>query len=334
MPNVSTTATAMPAASFESLLDGLAETLAEDPSYPAETLYSRYPDHCDDIRRLVAAARHESHYGDADVPPPLTSRASELHPTMIGPYRVIETLGVGGMGRIYRVSDSRRSERQFAAKVIRPELRGQTLVQRFAREQQISASLDHPYIARYHDAGETSGGVQFLVTRWINGPDLRGCVGSHLSTLPERLQIFVRICGAVDYLHHRGIVHRDLKPSNILLSCESGRPIPKLIDFGLAITVDELQRRKSYPVGAKKLMGTVPYMSPEQANRCSDSVDRRSDVYSLGVLLFEMSRGAKRHEDLLDSICGRATADRPQQRYASVGDLMSDVQSVLQDESP
>jgi serine/threonine protein kinase len=223
-------------------------------------------------------------------------------PTLLGAYRSVtpvvagqvfaerfqlrRPLGAGGMGEVWLAEQAEPVRRQVALKVIRPSLFSERLLARFERERQALALMDHVHIAKVLDAG-VAGGRPFFVMELIQGvPITRYCDEARLA-LRERLQLFVPVCQAVLHGHQKGIIHRDLKPSNILVGVYDGKPVPKVIDFGVAkVTGPRLSEQQVY-TEAGILLGTPEYMSPEQAEVNNLDIDTRADVYSLGVLLYE-----------------------------------------------
>ncbi|MEZ6038516.1 MAG: serine/threonine-protein kinase [Planctomycetota bacterium] len=215
---------------------------------------------------------------------------SRALPERIGPYRVLELIGSGGMGAVYLAEQEEPVRRRVAVKVIRPGMDTREVLARFAVERQTLATLNHPNIAKIHDAGTTEAGHPYLVMEYVAGEPLADYADRRQLTLRQREQLMVEVCVTVQHAHNAGILHRDLKPSNILVVDEAGRPRPKIIDFGVAKWMQPLLRPVTLLTQHGKMLGTPEYMSPEQAgNRVG--VDTRSDVYSLGVILFELLSG-------------------------------------------
>jgi WD40 repeat protein/serine/threonine protein kinase len=210
---------------------------------------------------------------------------------VIGPYRLLQPLGEGGMGTVYAAEQTHPVHRTVALKLIRAGMDSRAVVARFEAERQALALMDHPNIARVLDAGTTDGGLPYFVMELVKGvPITRYCDDRRL-TCEERLGLFVQVCSAVQHAHTKGVIHRDLKPSNVLVARYDGKPVPKVIDFGVAkATGGKLTERTLFTeVGA--VVGTLQYMSPEQAEPNNLDVDTRSDVYALGVLLYELLTG-------------------------------------------
>jgi serine/threonine protein kinase/tetratricopeptide (TPR) repeat protein len=215
----------------------------------------------------------------------------EVPDASIGPYRLIEEIGEGGMGVVYVAEQSQPVRRRVALKVIKPGMDTSQVVARFEAERQALALMDHPNIARALDAGTTAGGRPYFVMELVQGvPITRYCDEARLSPL-ERLELFVPVCRAIQHAHQKGIIHRDLKPTNVLITLIDGHPVPKVIDFGIAKAVDQRLTERTLFTGFGLLIGTPEYMSPEQAEIGGRDVDTRSDVYALGVLLYELLTG-------------------------------------------
>ncbi|MBS0187452.1 MAG: serine/threonine protein kinase [Planctomycetes bacterium] len=216
------------------------------------------------------------------------SRAEE-HPEAIGPYRLGAVLGQGGMGVVYE-AEQKNPQRRVALKVIRVGMDTAQVIARFAQERQALAVLDHPNIAKVLDAGATERGRPYFVMEFVQGvPIAEYCDAQNLS-INDRLGLFEQVCQAVQHAHSKGIIHRDLKPSNVLVSVQDGRPVAKVIDFGVAKATESKLTEKTLFTEHRQLIGTPEYMSPEQAEGSAD-IDTRSDIYSLGVLLYELLTG-------------------------------------------
>ncbi|MHB8953714.1 MAG: tetratricopeptide repeat protein [Pirellulaceae bacterium] len=211
--------------------------------------------------------------------------------TRVGPYKLLQDIGEGGMGVVYLAEQTEPVERRVALKVIKPGMDSRQVIARFEAERQALALMDHPNIAKVLDAGTTLAGRPYFVMELVNGiPVTQFCDEQHLNTR-ERLELFIPICQAVQHAHQKGIIHRDLKPSNILIALYDGRPVPKVIDFGVAKAVSQRLTNKTMFTGLGQIIGTLEYMSPEQAQRNQLDIDTRSDIYSLGVVLYELLTG-------------------------------------------
>lgn len=212
--------------------------------------------------------------------------------TVIGPYQLREQIGEGGMGVVYIAQQTEPVRRQVALKVIRSEMAGTDATRRFEAEQQALALMEHPHIARVLDGGMTDAGQPYLVMELVQGLPLVEHCDQHRLSVRERLRIFLQVCRAVEHAHQKGIIHRDLKPTNILVAKVDGDPIPKVIDFGVAKAVSDKLAVQTVYTNFAQIVGSPLYMSPEQASMGVVDVDTRSDVYSLGVLLYELLTGA------------------------------------------
>ena len=210
----------------------------------------------------------------------------------IGPYCLIEKIGEGGMGTVWRSQQSKPIQRQLAVKVIRSDRVQKAAIRRFESEQQVLALLNHPNIARIVDAGQTKEGRLFFAMELVNGLPLTTYCDDQNLSVEQRLLIFLDICDAIQHAHQKGVIHRDLKPTNILIAEVDGKIVPKVIDFGLAkILENEPPFMQANVTLAGQLLGTLRYMSPEQAVGAKDKIDSRSDIYSLGVILYELLAG-------------------------------------------
>jgi eukaryotic-like serine/threonine-protein kinase len=213
-------------------------------------------------------------------------------PDRIGPYRIIETLGIGGMGIVYLAEQEIPVRRQVAVKLMRPELESRDVLARFQAERQALALMDHPGIAKVFDAGTSADGRPYFVMEWVAGlPITEHCDQKRLGS-KGRLNLFAEVCDAIHHAHMKGILHRDIKPTNVLVTEAEGRPRPKVIDFGIAKALHQKLTERTYYTALGMLVGTPGYMSPEQASLNAAGVDTRTDVYSLGVLLYELLVGS------------------------------------------
>jgi tetratricopeptide (TPR) repeat protein/serine/threonine protein kinase len=226
-----------------------------------------------------------------DLPAGPPDPAPETVGTFVGPYKLLQPLGEGGMGAVWLAEQTEPVRRQVAVKVIRAGMDTKQVIARFEAERQALALMDHPNIARVFDGGTTAGGRPYFVMELVKGvPITRYCDEHHLNPR-ERLELFVPVCQAVQHAHQKGIIHRDLKPSNVLVCLYDGRPVPKVIDFGVAKAAGPRLTDKTLFTEIGAVVGTLEYMSPEQAELNQLDVDTRSDVYSLGVLLYELLTG-------------------------------------------
>jgi tetratricopeptide (TPR) repeat protein/serine/threonine protein kinase len=206
-------------------------------------------------------------------------------------YTLVELIGEGGMGSVYLASQNEPVKRQVALKLIKSGMDSKAVLARFDAERQALARMDHPNIARIYDGGVTASGRPYFVMELVKGVPLTEYCDAHRLSVAARLELFVSVCQAVQHAHQKGIIHRDLKPGNVLVTEVDGRPTPKVIDFGVAKATEQKLTEISFSdTGA--IVGTPAYMSPEQADPSSMDIDTRTDVYSLGVMLYELLTGS------------------------------------------
>jgi eukaryotic-like serine/threonine-protein kinase len=213
----------------------------------------------------------------------------------IGPYRLVEVIGEGGMGVVYRAEQTAPLRRDVALKLIRRGLDTDRIVARFQSERQALARMDHPSIARVFDAGTSADGRPYFVMELVHGVPITDFCDRERLTVRERVDLMIAVCLAVQHAHQKGIIHRDLKPSNILVSRQDGVPVPKVIDFGIAKAI-EATHEHTLLTREGTFIGTPDYMSPEQAGVIDVDADTRADVYALGVLLYELLSGRRPHQ--------------------------------------
>ena len=209
----------------------------------------------------------------------------------IGPYKLVQMLGEGGMGVVYLAQQEQPIRRQVALKVIKPGMDTKSVIARFEAERQALALLDHPNIAHVYQAGMTEAGRPYFVMEYVKGLPVTEFCDHHKLTIEDRLGLFLQVCQAVQHAHQKGIIHRDIKPSNILVSEQQDKAIPKIIDFGVAKAINQSLTERTFYTEQGQLMGTPEYMSPEQANMATEDIDTRSDIYSLGMLLYVLLTG-------------------------------------------
>jgi serine/threonine protein kinase len=218
--------------------------------------------------------------------------AGETPGATIGPYKLIEQLGEGGMGSVWMAQQTEPVKRLVAIKLIKAGMDSKQVLARFEAERQALALMDHPNIAKVLEAGTTTTGRPYFVMDLVKGvPITRYCDDHHL-TPRQRLELFLPVCQAVQHAHQKGIIHRDLKPSNVLVAQYDGRPVPRVIDFGVAKAAGQSLTDKTLVTGFGNIIGTLEYMSPEQAEINQLDIDTRSDIYSLGVMLYELLAGS------------------------------------------
>jgi serine/threonine protein kinase/tetratricopeptide (TPR) repeat protein len=223
--------------------------------------------------------------------PLLESTAIEGPGTQIGPYKLLEQIGEGGMGLVFMAEQAQPIRRRVALKILKPGMDTRQVIARFEAERQALALMDHPNIAKVLDGGETSGGRPDFVMDLVNGVPITDCFDQSQLTPRERLELFVSVCQAVQHAHQKGIIHRDIKPTNVLVTVQDGAALVKVIDFGIAKALGQQLTDKTLFTGFAQLIGSPLYMSPEQAALNNIDVDTRSDIYSLSVLLYELLTG-------------------------------------------
>jgi serine/threonine protein kinase len=248
-----------------------------------------------DVEALLAAADALDSLLDSPDPfgvATIDQPANERTGTMIGPYKLIEQIGEGGMGAVWMAQQQEPVKRLVAVKLIKAGMDSKQIIARFEAERQALALMDHANIARVLDAGTTAAGRPYFVMDLVRGVSIiRHCDEHHL-TPRQRLELFIPICQAVQHAHQKGIIHRDLKPSNVLVAVHDGKPVPKVIDFGVAKATGQSLTDKTLVTGLGNIVGTLEYMSPEQAETDQLDIDTRSDIYSLGALLYELLAGS------------------------------------------
>jgi serine/threonine protein kinase/tetratricopeptide (TPR) repeat protein len=221
----------------------------------------------------------------------LSDPVTEKPGDKIGHYRLLQQIGEGGYGVVFLAEQEEPVKRRVALKVIRPGMDSKQVLARFEAERQALALMDHPNIARVLDAGATDKGRPFFVMELVQGIRITDYCDDHNLSTQERLDLFVQICHAIQHAHQKGIIHRDIKPSNILVTLHDGVPVPKVIDFGVGKATEQRLTDKTIYTALEQMIGTPAYMSPEQAQMTGLDIDTRSDIYSLGVLLYELLTG-------------------------------------------
>jgi serine/threonine protein kinase/TPR repeat protein len=283
------------------------------------------------VERLLA--EHEG--GESfilDTPPAnlgatIDSPITEQPGTVIGPYKLLQHIGEGGMGVVFMAEQTDPLQRTVALKIIKPGMDTRQVIARFEAERQAVAMMDHPNIAKVLDAGATDSGRPYFVMELVKGlPITRYCDEKHLP-LCGRLESFIQVCQAVQYAHQKGIIHRDIKPNNVLVAEYDNRAVPKVIDFGMAkATAQKLTERTMFTEFGQ-VFGTMEYMSPEQSKFNQLDIDTRSDIYSLGVLLYELLAGStpfegkRLHEAAFDEMLRIIREEEPQKPSTRLSSL-------------
>ena len=247
-------------------------------------------------------------------------------------YTLTAEIGVGGMGVVYLAQQKQPVQRTVAVKLIKPGMDSRDVLARFDAERQALAVMDHPNIAKVLDAGMAASGRPFFVMEHVKGVPITQYCDDKRLTPQERLNLFIPVCNAVQHAHQKGIIHRDIKPSNVLVEVVDGNPVPKVIDFGLAKALGHKLTDKTLLTSFETRVGTLEYSAPEQAAGRSFDVDTRSDIYSLGVLLYELLTGAPpfTHEELLKvgedemkRVIREVEPTRPSKKLSSSGELLA-----------
>ena len=234
----------------------------------------------------------EAPSGVTKAPAAFDQRSVEGPREQIGPYKLLQQLGEGGMGTVFLARQDTPVKRHVAIKIVKAGMDTRQVIARFEQERQALALMDHPHIAKVLDAGTTSTGRPFFVMELVRGiPITQYCDQEHL-TPKQRLELFLPVCQAVQHAHQKGIIHRDLKPSNVLVALYDGHPIPKVIDFGVAKATHQNLTERTMFTEVGSIVGTLEYMAPEQAELNNLDIDTRADIYSLGVLLYELLAGS------------------------------------------
>ena len=279
---------------------------------------------------------HDPTAGGPDDLRPSKDRPQQPKFSRIGPYRLLQPIGRGGMGEVWEAEQTEPVQRRVAIKLLRPGLDSQEILARFEIERQALALMDHTCIAKVYDAGTAPDGRPYFVMELINGVPITTYCDRERLTTRERLELFMKVCDGIQHAHQKAIIHRDIKPSNVLVVLQGNEPVPRIIDFGVAKAVAQPLAERTLFTELGQLIGTPEYMSPEQAEMGGRDIDTRSDVYSLGVMLYELLTSSLPFspEELRaaghDEIRRRIREDeppRPSTRVSSLGDKATDVAS-------
>jgi serine/threonine protein kinase len=286
-------------------------------------------------QRVEALLRAHSEPDDVLDRPPAGERTEAYRPisegpgTVIGPYKLLQQIGEGGFGVVFMAEQEKPVRRTVALKIIKPGMDTSLVIARFESERQALAIMDHPNIAKVLDAGATESGRPYFVMELVKGVPVTEFCDKNRMPAGQRLKLFIYVCHAIQHAHHKGVIHRDVKPSNVLVTLHDGVPVVKVIDFGVAKATVQKLTEKTLFTAYGQMIGTPAYMSPEQAEMSGLDIDTRSDIYSLGVLLYELLTGttpleAKRLRQAgyaeMQRLIREEEAPRPSTRLSSLGD--------------
>jgi eukaryotic-like serine/threonine-protein kinase len=296
------------------------------------------------VEALLAAHERSGSFLEHPLAEPAVTRDDPIRErpgTVIGPYKLMEQIGEGGMGLVFVAEQQQPIRRKVALKVIKPGMATRQVVARFEAERQALALMDHPNIAKVHDGGTTDSGRPYFVMELIKGVPITDYCDQNRVSIRQRLELFVSVCQAVQHAHQKGIIHRDLKPSNVMVMSHDGTPVVKIIDFGVAKAIGQQLTKKTIYTQFSQMLGTPLYMSPEQAGQSGLDVDTRSDIYSLGVLLYELLTGTtpfdreRMHElsyDEIRRIIREEEPPKPSTRLSTLGKAATTVSTQRQSE--
>ena len=282
----------------------------------------------DEVERLLGSHAELLVSGSPTLPDD-NGRPVAREGTSLGRYKLLQQIGEGGFGTVYMAEQQEPVRRKVALKVIKLGMDTKQVIARFEAERQALALMDHPNIARVLDAGATENGRPYFVMELVRGIPITDYCDQNKLTTRERLRLFLDVCSAVHHAHQKGIIHRDLKPSNVMVTLHDGRPVPKIIDFGIAKAMNQRLTEKTLFTAYEQFVGTPQYMSPEQAEMSGLDVDTRTDIYALGVILYELLTGTTPFDarklreaglDQIHRIIREEEPPRPSTRLSTLGE--------------